>query len=260
MTHWVGYCVNLTETCDAERPHLITHVETVPATCMDVDVTERIHDKLAEKQLLPETHYVDTGYVSAEVMLTMKEKYAVEIVGPVLPDTSWQAKAGRGFDLSSFTIDWQQKQVQCPQGHQTNSWSEQLNRHGQSVVHVHFPKRFCAHCPTRDECTQSKTAHGRSLNFLFQKQHITLQAAREYQKTEAFYHRYATRAGVEETISQGVRAFGLRRSRYSGLEKTRLQHLVTATAMNIARLWNWWQDLPKAQTRVSRFASLATDR
>lgn len=87
-THWVGYCVNLTETCDNQRPNLITHVETFPATSMDVEVTERIHDKLAEKQLLPKTHYVDTGYVSADVMLNLKETYGVEIVGPVLPDTS----------------------------------------------------------------------------------------------------------------------------------------------------------------------------
>jgi transposase len=32
---------------------------------------------------------------------------------------------------------------------------------------------------------------------------------------------------------------------------------MTAVAMNIARLWNWWQGIPKAQTRVSHFASLA---
>ena len=258
-THWVGYCVNLTETCDDERPNLITHVETVPATSMDVEVTEQIHDKLAEKQLLPDTHYVDTGYVSADVMLNLKETYGVEIVGPVLPDTSWQAKEGKGFDLSNFNINWQQKQVQCPQGHQTNSWSEQFNRHGQSVVHVHFPRRFCAHCPVRTDCTRSKTAHGRSLNFLAQQPHITLQAAREYQKTEEFKERYSTRAGVEGTISQGVRSFGLRRSRYIGLEKTHLQHVITAIAMNISRLWDWWQGIPKAQTRVSHFASLAPD-
>ena len=259
-THWVGYGVNLTETCDEQQPNLITHVETVPATSMDVEVTARIHDQLAEKQLLPETHYVDTGYVSADIMLMMKEKYEVEIVGPVLPDTSWQAKAGKGFDLSNFNINWQQKQVQCPQGHQTTSWSEQFNRHGQSVVHVHFPKRFCANCPVRADCTQSKTAHGRSLNFLFQAQHIVLQTARAYQETEEFQERYATRAGVEGTISQGVRAFGLRRSRYIGLEKTHLQHIVTATAMNISRLWDWWQGIPKAQTRLSHFAALAFEK
>jgi transposase len=256
-TYWVGYCVNLTETCDPERPNLITHVETVPATSMDVEVTELIHKKLAEKHLLPEVHYVDTGYVSADVMLHLKENYDVEVVGPVLPDTSWQAKEGKGFDLSNFTINWPQKQVQCPQGHETNSWSEQINRHGQQVIHVHFPRKYCETCLARSDCTKSKTAHGRSLNFRAEKQHTVLQTAREYQTTNEFQERYGTRAGVEGTISQGVRAFGLRRSRYIGLGKTHLQHVMTAVAMNIARLWNWWQGIPKAQTRVSHFASLA---
>jgi transposase len=150
---------------------------------MDVEVTELIHKKLAEKHLLPEVHYVDTGYVSADVMLHLKENYDVEVVGPVLPDTSWQAKEGKGFDLSNFTINWPQKQVQCPQGHETNSWSEQINRHGQQVIHVHFPRKYCETCLARSDCTKSKTAHGRSLNFRAEKQHTVLQTAREYQTT-----------------------------------------------------------------------------
>jgi transposase len=41
---------------------------------------------------------------------------------------------------------------------------------------------------------------------------------------------------VEGTISQAVRAFGLRRTRYIGLAKTHLQHVLTAIAFNLARL------------------------
>lgn len=260
-THWTGYCVNLTETCDAEMPNLITHVETVPATKMDVDLTQPIHDKLAQKNLLPKEHFLDTGYISAEDLVNMKEQYDVEIVGPVLPDTSWQAQANKGFDLTHFTIDWRQQQVCCPQGNWTQSWSEQINRHGQSVVHVHFSRNYCDNCPVRSDCTQAQPehGHGRSLNFLPQAQYVMLQKMRQYQKSEQFQQRYATRAGVEGCLSQGVRAFGLRRSRYLGLAKTHLQHVITAIAMNLVRLWNWWQGIPKAQTRMSRFRALAPD-
>jgi hypothetical protein len=79
----------------------------------------------------------------------------------------------------------------------------------------------------------------------------------QYQTTNEFYQRYARRAGIEGTLSQGVRAFSLRRSRYIGLAKTHFQHLVTAVAMNLVRLTNWWQGIPKAPTRISRFATLA---
>jgi transposase len=62
---------------------------------------------------------------------------------------------------------------------------------------------------------------------------------------------------VEGTISQGTRAFALRRTRYIGLPKTHLQHLLTAAAMNITRLAAWLQDSPRSQTRRSHFARLA---
>ena len=64
------------------------------------------------------------------------------------------------------------------------------------------------------------------------------------------------RAGVEGTISQGVRTFGLRQSRYWGLAKTHLQHLATATAINLDRQGDWFEEYPRAKTRVSRFAKL----
>ena len=41
---------------------------------------------------------------------------------------------------------------------------------------------------------------------------------------------------VEGTISQVVQAFGLRYCRYIGFEKTQLQHIITAAAINVVRL------------------------
>lgn len=89
-----------------------------------------------------------------------------------------------------------------------------------------------------------------------QEQHAALQAARKLQQTETFQQKYALRRGVEATISQGVRAFDLRRSRYAGLPKTHLQHLVIATAINLVRLVNWLDGIPLAPTRVSAFERL----
>ncbi len=55
----------------------------------------------------------------------------------------------------------------------------------------------------------------------------------------------------------GVKAFGLRKARYTGLAKVHLQHLMTAVAINVVRMVAWLQGLPNARTRTSRFASLA---
>jgi len=87
--------------------------------------------------------------------------------------------------------------------------------------------------------------------------HQALQEARARQKGAEFRKKYRSRSGIEGTISQGVRAFGLRRSRYRGMEKTHLQHLVTAAVINLVRTLAWLDGKPLAKTRTSKFAALA---
>ena len=89
------------------------------------------------------------------------------------------------------------------------------------------------------------------------ERHEALQAARVQQETEQWKAEYAVRAGVEGTLSQGVRGFGLRRCRYIGLAKARLQHMATAAAINVYRLSDWLGGVPRAATRASRFRRLA---
>ena len=84
-----------------------------------------------------------------------------------------------------------------------------------------------------------------------------LEAARTWYASEEGRHAYQPRAGVEGTLSQGVRAFGLRQTRYRGLQRTHLQHLATAAAINLDRMVAWLEDRPRATTRTSRFAALA---
>jgi transposase len=61
-----GSKVHITETCDDEMPHLITHVATTAATEQDVTVVEIIYQALAQQALLPAVHLVDGAYTSGE--------------------------------------------------------------------------------------------------------------------------------------------------------------------------------------------------
>ena len=90
-----------------------------------------------------------------------------------------------------------------------------------------------------------------------QAQYEALQAARAWYASDEGQQSYKRRAGIEGTLSQGVRAFGLRRTRYWGLAKTHLQHVAIAAAINIDRIVAWLDAHPRAQTRTSRFAALA---
>jgi transposase len=90
-----------------------------------------------------------------------------------------------------------------------------------------------------------------------QPQFAALMAARRRQTTAEFREQYATRAGVEGTISQGVQVCGLRRSRYRGLAKTALGHLFIGMALNFSRIAAWLAEVPRSTTRRSTFAALA---
>ncbi len=251
---WIGYKVHLTETCDDDQPHLIVHTETTAATTPDWAMAEPIHTALATLDALPSRHVVDGGYVDADAIVTSRTRHDVELFGPVPLENSWQAKAACGFDLSHFEIDWQGQTVRCPTGQLSRSWTSTRDRFGQEVIYVKFAAADCLVCPSHEECTQ---ARARSLTFRPQALYLALQSARQRQSTAAFKEAYAIRAGIESTISQAVRVSDLRQARYFGLPKTKLQHVITATAINVRRIVSWLIEPSLRPTQVSRFAALA---
>ena len=122
------------------------------------------------------------------------------------------------------------------------------------MITVRFDTATCRICPCRAQCTRSAQGPRRQ-TLRPQAQHEASRAARAQDKTPVFKAEYATRAGVEGLLSQGVRVFGLRQARYIGLAKTRLQRLLTAAAINLVRLDAWFNDLPRAATRPNRLAA-----
>jgi transposase len=256
----LGYKVHLTETCALERsedaqvkflPQLITDGQTTLANVQDVEMTHVIQEDLAQHHLLPDEQIVDTGYVDAELLVSSQQNYGITLLGPVLSDNSWQAKAGKGFDVGSFQFDWQAQQATCPQGQTSYRWSLVGER-----IDMVFARETCAACPMRSECTKSLTT-GRVLHVRPQAAHEALQARRQEQETPAFRQAYQTRAGFEGTLSQAVRAMGIRRARYDGLHKTRVQHIVTAVAINLVRIDALLTQTPRGKTRQSNFMRLA---
>jgi transposase len=123
-------------------------------------------------------------------------------------------------------------------------------------IQAQFSRTECGDCTVRHNCTPP-TSTRRQLQFHLQDEYEALHAARARMRDPAWLQRYHRRAGAEGTLSQGVRAFGMRRSRYIGLAKTSLQQACTAVAMNVSRVVHWLDGEPRAKTRVTRFAALA---
>jgi len=254
---WSGDKTCLTEICAVDEPHFITHVATTPATTRDASLTAPIQQALLAKGLPPDTHLVDSGFIDAELLVQSLTEAQIELLGPLQRDSSWQARAGAGFDLAHFQIDWAAQQATCPQGQLSRYWSLGQSAFEQAVIRVQFADADCAACACRALCTNS--AQGpRTLQLRTQAEHAALQAGRARLADPEFKRRYARRAGVESLISQGVRAFELRQARYRGLAKTQLQQVAIAAAINLKRLADWLSAPLKPRASHSRFAALAS--
>jgi Transposase DDE domain len=258
-TEWVGYKVHLTETCGEEDAvHLIMQAELTPATEQDVEETMPLLDDLQARDLVPEVRLVDSGYVSGDV-LAKHAALGIELVGPLKQEGGWQHETGYG--VSAFQVDWQQQQVRCPQGHLSQNWCPGRHNHGEEVIRVSFSAVTCQACPVKARCTKREKHKGRILTLSPQPIHEARERRRAEQSTSAFQQRYGLRAGIEGTISEGLRCHGLRRARYRGQPKTQLQAKAIAAAINLVRIRQMLQRTalglpPRPKRPLSPFARL----
>lgn len=157
-TTWLGYKAHVTETCDDDQPHVITHVVTTPATTNDCEVPEHIHADLARQDLLPQEHLLDAGYVESRLIVSGRDTYGLQVVGPVPASPSWQAKAQNGFDVTYFAVDWGHERVTCPGGQTSVRWAHTHDAHRNPIINVHFADAICQACPHHELCTKSSGA------------------------------------------------------------------------------------------------------
>ena len=278
-TFWLGYKLHATETCDDPPPctcgpdaappataggrghargcaqlvfpNLITHVATTDATVTDNQMTDAIHGGLAERNLAPGRHYLDSGYLSAALVVSARRTRGVALIGPLLADTSAQARAGHGYARAHFTADYDRQILTCPQGKTSASWTP-CTQHGRGAIVATFSPGDCGPCPARSLCTTGKR---RQVTVLPRDLAQAQAAARAAETTTDFQADYARRAGVEGTMHQAA-SHGARRARYRGLPKTRLDHIYMACALNLLRLEAFWTGTPLDRQRTSHLARL----
>ena len=233
----------------------MTDVDTTLATTVDHAVTAAVQARLAARGLTPREHLADTSYVTADHLVTSRTEHGCTLLGPIHEDYSWQARAGEGFGAAQFTIDWERERAICPQGRASRIWKPTRDSAGHDIIKIRFDSADCRACPARQRCVSSDRE--RALAIRPRPQYEALHDARQRQHTPAFREQYRARAGIEGTFSQGVGLGDLRRTRYRGLAKTRLLHLLIATALNVLRVAAWLAERPRAHTRTSAFAALA---
>jgi len=254
---WIGYQVHFTETCDEDLPHLVIHVETTPATDTEYAALPEIHRALSNKHLLPAQQVVDGGYSSSDLLADSREEFGVDLLCPAPRNQSWQARTADAFDVTRFQVDYVKGQATCPMHKVSIRWKAHpapKSPH-KTVFTARFAPEDCTPCPARSLCTRSKDS--RTITVLPERDAFILEQARQRQLSPDFLPQYNIRAGIEGTLSEAVRRSGLHRSRYLGLDKTHLQQVLTATALNLVRIMHWISGKPRARTRSSPFSALA---
>jgi transposase len=187
----------------------------------------------AEQQAMgldkPSEQYVDAAYISAKDLAQAAQEQR-ELIGPAPAPAN--NNEGR-FNSETFQVKVEERQALCPAGHQ-NSLCSRLEEKTTGKVSYRFEweSAVCATCPLRAQCIRSTDKH-RTL--VVGEHHTFLQGRRQEQKTPAFKERMRHRNAIEGTQSELARAHGLKRCRYRGLAKARLQNYFAAAACNSKR-------------------------
>lgn len=237
-TRWKGFVAHLTETCARDGVNVITDVATTPATTNDAQALPGIHTRLKRRGLLPAEHLVDGGYTSLVHLEQAARKHQVTVTGPLPGNPTRQHRRNEGFGRDDFRIDFDRRQVTCPQGQVSRGWHGPYSTSSPTaapLIVARFTKGQCQPCPVRTRCTTSRES-ARNVGFPPRELRDLQVRVRTEQQTPDWQARYAVRSGVEGTINEFAHGHGMRRCRYRGQPKAHLQHIFTAIAVNIERL------------------------
>lgn len=223
---WTGYKVHITETANEKgEVNFVTDVSTTNACDRDNEALPQIQESLEERELKPEQQYTDKAYVTGDNLADSQEN-GIELTGEV------DELDNNGlFTADDFTIDYETKTATCPAGCTSSSWREFESGKHQGEVEISFGQQ-CQDCPCKEKCTRARD--GRRLRL--HRHYPLLRARRKECKTDSFKESMKRRPPIEGTISEMVRAHGLRRSRYRGMLRTHLQNLMKGAAVNLKRL------------------------
>jgi transposase len=234
----VGYKVQVAETVKDEvqlqpgepTQNFITAIVTQDAIGSDEAGQELVEQEQAFMGLeKAPVLYVDGAYVSAQ-KLAQAQSEGRQIIGPAQPAPKKEGK----FSVEDFQIKVEERQAICPAG-KVNTQCSRLAEEATGKVSYRFEfSTHCQDCPLRGQCVGENQKHR---TILVGEHHSHLQERRREQKTEAFQQKGKNRNAIEGTQSELVRAHGLRRARYRGKAKVRLQNYFIGAACN-AKRWS----------------------
>jgi Transposase DDE domain len=244
---WVGYKVQVAETVPKEEGQIgfITSMVTQRASESDDPGLDVTLEKQAQMGLeRPSEMYVDGAYISAGSIHQAKEQ-GWNLMGPAQPSAA-RTGLDKAYRIEAFDVSISERKAICPAG-KTSTQCSQLTEQKSGKVTYRFEfGRQCRDCPAKSLCAPKDQPHR---TIVVGALHEVLQQRRREQQSPKFKLQMQQRNGIEGSISELVRAHGLRRTRYKGFAKVDLQNQLVAAACNVKR---WLQKLIKATSQTDR--------
>ncbi|WP_329327006.1 transposase [Streptomyces mirabilis] len=203
---------------------MITDVTTTRAAVHDTKALPGILANLDHRNLLSKEHFVDGGYLSVALKQKVAREHGVGLVGPIRARSTRQSRKGTVFHREAFTINWDAKEVTCPEGNVSRRWSTPPSL--APYVNVEFAPDDCRQGAVKTACTRTDA---RKVTFLPRDLYDIQSESRTEQQTQEWLTRYSLRAAIESTISEFVNGHGMRQCRYRSEDKAHVQHVLTAT-------------------------------
>lgn len=234
---WVGYKTQVAETvqetvCQPGEPtrNFITAIITQNAIASDQPgMTEVLAEQASLGLAPPSALYVDGAYVHTQSLkLAHDEGRELRGPAPASPDR------GKTFTIEAFEIDVAGRIALCPaEKCSTNCSRLEVAKTGKIDYRFEWSDKVCRLCPQQSGCVGATQTHR---TVVVGEHHHFLQTRRREMQTEDFKKEMHRRNGIEGSQSELVRGYGLRRARYRGLAKVRLQNYLIGAACNLRRL------------------------
>jgi len=221
-----GYKTHIIKDVDSD---IITNIDVSAGNCLDGDMAEPLMNEAKEEfGVKTKSLCGDGAYGSGKMRKKMSGK-EIELISKVPPVTDTGKLSKEEFD-----IDVKKEKVVCPEGKVAKMCYKSKDEEREITRTFVFSKEVCNACPRKDECTSARNT-GRTIKVGPYEEY--LQKAREIQRTKGFKEIYnKIRPPVERKISELIH-HGLRKTRYKGKRKSRLQALFTAAGVNLKKIF-----------------------
>ena len=230
---WSGYKGHI---LSEEESGIITVPHTTPANKDDggqlpkmLNQQEEVHD------IVPDQLSGDKAYGTGANLETLDDKH---ITGYISVKEKYNPRSRDLFSQDDFTYDAEEETLTCPAGCVATHKKKELvltEKVRRKDIVFQFSRKQCSECELRPLCfTGDSKIHGRGVHIsCYEPYYREMKQRMESEEGKAAYR---NRYKIERKIADLVRYCGMRRSRYRGLEKTKIHVLLAALAANVKRM------------------------